>query len=84
MKSIFTPVKPHNIISGYALVLHDHKNNLAILSLYIDKYLMDDAGKVINKNKNEIHGLLIDIHEMLLHAYRDNGETAKKPDYPGI
>lgn len=78
VKSIFLPVKPYKIVSGYAFVLHDYKNNLAILSLYIDKYLMNEVSDQINKRKNELHGLLITTHEMLLHSYQVRKTTTNK------
>lgn len=78
IKSVFDPVKPYNIVSGYAFVLHDHKNNLALLSLHIDKYLMENIGKVIKENNSELQSLLIYTHDMLLKAYGNNDKSTIK------
>ncbi|OON34726.1 hypothetical protein BTJ39_23225 [Izhakiella australiensis] len=78
MKSIFRPVKPYNITSGYAFVLHDCKNNVVILSIYMDKYLMSEMSEKIEENKNKLQGLLINTHDMLLHAYLENKTTGNR------
>ncbi|WP_334472456.1 helix-turn-helix transcriptional regulator [Arsenophonus sp. PmNCSU2021_1] len=76
VKKVFEPIKTLNI-SGYAFVLHDHLNNLAILSLYIDKFLIKDISFFINSNKDELQGLLIHTHEMLLSLYQNEKKTEK-------
>lgn len=76
VKKVFEPIKTLNI-SGYAFVLHDHLNNLAILSLYIDKFLIKDISFFINSNKDELQGLLIHTHEMLLSLYQNEKTTEK-------
>lgn len=79
IKSVFDPVKPYNIVSGYAFVLHDHKNNLAVLSLHIDKCSMEDTGIIIRENQCELQSLLINTHDMLLKAYCDKDTNDIKP-----
>lgn len=71
IKKVFDPVTPYNIISGHAFVVHDQNNNLAVLSLYIDKYSMDYIHDHISRHKDELQGLLIQIHEMLLSIYQE-------------
>lgn len=72
---IFNAVKPYyNITSGQTFVLHDQNNYLALLSLYINKFLMEDTDDNVKKHKDEIQGILIHIHEMLLHLYRKEKE----------
>lgn len=81
MKSMFTPVKIYNITCGYAFVLHDNKNNLAILSLYIESSLKNEFIDLINKYKEELQEVLLNTHEMLLDVYHDNniGKIAFTP-----
>ncbi|MFS2223289.1 autoinducer binding domain-containing protein [Pantoea sp. B65] len=69
---IFNSVAPYNIISGQTFVLHDHNDNLALLSLYINKLLMVDIDDNVKKHKNDLQGLLINIHEMLFSLYRED------------
>ncbi|PKB89451.1 hypothetical protein A8A01_15155 [Ewingella americana] len=70
ISKIFESVKPyHDIISGQTFILHDANNNMALLSLYINKFLTPDINTEVTKNRNDIQGLLIDVHEMLLHFY---------------
>lgn len=76
VKKVFEPIKTLNII-GHAFVLHDHLNNLAILSLYIDKFLIKDINFFINSNKDELQGLLIHTHEMLISLYKNENTTEK-------
>ncbi|WP_313682343.1 LuxR family transcriptional regulator [Pantoea sp.] len=72
---IFSAVKPYyDIISGQTFVLHDQNNNLAVLSLYINKFLMADINEEVKRHKNDLQGLLIDTHEMLLHLYREENK----------
>lgn len=74
IERIFESVTPYNIVSGHTFILHDQKNNLVVLSLYVNKYLESEKYDNITKNRNDIQGLLIDTHEMLLHLYREENE----------
>ncbi|WP_323372736.1 autoinducer binding domain-containing protein [Winslowiella arboricola] len=69
---ILKSVTPFNIISGQTFVLHDNNNNIALLSLYINKFLMADIDDNVRKHKDALQGLLITIHEMLLYLYRED------------
>lgn len=71
MKKVFDPVKPYNINSGHAFILHDHLNNLAVLSIYIDKYFMSETENLIRSNKDKFQGILMQSHEILLQVYQD-------------
>lgn len=72
VKRVFEPIKPYNITSGHAFVLHDQNDNLVVLSLYLDKRTVGDVVVRINNNKDEVQGILIYIHEMLFSLYQDN------------
>lgn len=74
VKKVFEPVSS---FSGYAFIVHDHNNNLAILSLYMSKLTREEIENNIITHKDEIQGLLIRIHEMMLHAYEEENEVAK-------
>ncbi|MFT4272515.1 MAG: LuxR C-terminal-related transcriptional regulator [Pantoea sp.] len=78
INKIFNAVKPfYNIVSGQTFVLHDQNNNLALLSLYVNKFLMADVNREITRDRNDIQGLLIDTHEMMLHLYYNENEQAR-------
>lgn len=75
-KEAFNSIKNLNI-SGYAFVLHDHLANLAILSLYIDKSLLNDLQYLIDKNKNDIQGILNHTHKMFISLYQSENTDNK-------
>lgn len=77
MRSIFSSVKPYNIMCGYTFVLHDHKNNLVLLSLYIDNDAKKDTLDIIGKYKDDLQGLLLNTQEMLLNVYYENNSDNK-------
>lgn len=70
VKRVFEKVKNYNIVKGHAFVLHDHNNNLAMLIFYFDKFLIDEFDSVINNYTDELQGVLIYIHKMLLQVYK--------------
>lgn len=74
VKKVFEPIFPYNIIGGHTFVLHDHSNNLAVLIFYIDKFLMTDIEENIRMHKDELQGVLINIHKILLHVYQDENK----------
>lgn len=67
-------LKTFSFLCGHTFVLHDYYNNLATLTLYFDKFLMADVGELIERHKNDFHGILRDTHEMLLQIYRKSEE----------
>lgn len=82
VKKVFEPMRPYNINSGYTFVLHDHNNNLAVLSLYMNNLSIDDVDDNINMYKNEIQRMFIYIHEMLLFLYQNDNGIDKNPLSP--
>lgn len=62
-KKIFTASRKYNIINGFTFVLHDHLNNLALLSLIIDK--KTDSEERITAVPGDLQILLIDIHQQM-------------------
>lgn len=76
LTKIFESVKSHhNIISGHTFVLHCPDNAMALLSLYIDKFLMPDVNDNISRHKDEIQCILIHAFEMLSHLYGEKEEN---------
>lgn len=71
VRRLFDKIKNHNIVKGHAFVLHDNNNNLAMLLFYLDKFLIDELDNVINKHIDELQGVLIYIHKMLLQIYKN-------------
>lgn len=69
-------LKSYSFLCGHTFVLHDQYNNMAMLSLYFDKFLMADVGELIKTHKNDFQGILLDTHEMLLQVYRKSEEMS--------
>ncbi|WP_313683872.1 helix-turn-helix transcriptional regulator [Pantoea sp.] len=63
-------MRSYNFLCGHTFVLHDYYSNMATLTLYFDKFLMADVGEFIEIHKNDFHGILREIHEVLLQIYR--------------
>lgn len=72
---IFTLSRQYNIVNGFTFVLHDHMNNLALLSLIING---DDQGELearIAAGQGALQMLLIDFNEQM---YRLTGPLFEK------
>lgn len=68
---LFDMAKNHDIINGYTFVLHDHNNNLIVLSIMLDKYCDDNIEELIKENRDKIQMLLIETHEKLTLLYQE-------------
>lgn len=75
---LFDMARNHNIINGYTFVLHDHNNNLVVLSIMLDEHCDDNIEEVIQMNKGKLQMLLINAHEKLTALYQ---EQATKTDF---
>ncbi|MEI2267021.1 helix-turn-helix transcriptional regulator [Erwinia sp. CGal63] len=75
---LFDMARNHNIINGYTFVLHDHNNNLVVLSIMLDDSCDDNIEEIIQTNKNKLQMLLINAHEKLTALYQ---EQARKSDF---
>ncbi|MCP1437821.1 LuxR family quorum-sensing system transcriptional regulator ExpR [Erwinia persicina] len=75
---LFDMARNHNIINGYTFVLHDHNNNLVVLSIMLDEHCDDNIEEVIQTNKSKLQMLLINAHEKLTELYQ---EQARKTDF---
>ncbi|WP_158783825.1 LuxR family transcriptional regulator [Pantoea sp. BAV 3049] len=75
---LFDMAKNHNIVNGYTFVLHDHNNNLVVLSIMLDKHCDDNTEELIKDNKHKIQMLLIKTHEKLTLLYQ---ELTSKKDF---
>ena len=75
---LFDMARNHNIINGYTFVLHDHNNNLVVLSIMLDEHCDDNIEEVIQTNKSKLQMLLINALEKLTELYQ---EQARKTDF---
>jgi len=73
LPKIFNMVSEYNITNGYTFVVHDNKNNLALLPIMIDKSYINDINKLIEWNKDKLQLLLIKIHDKTISLYRNMG-----------
>lgn len=65
LPKIFDAGQKHNIESGHTFVLHDYKNNLAVLSLIgFKKGHLD-----VEENREKLQSLFISTHQKMLHLY---------------
>lgn len=62
---IFTLSRKYNITNGYTFILHDHHNNLSVLSIIMNKYSTSDFEKTIIANNGFIQMLLIEINSQM-------------------
>ncbi|PKB91383.1 hypothetical protein A8A01_01305 [Ewingella americana] len=69
-------LKSYSFLCGHTFVLHDHYNNMAMLTLYFDKFLMADVGELIKTHKNDIQAILLETHDMLLQVYRKSEDMS--------
>lgn len=73
---LFDMARNHDIINGYTFVLHDHNNNLVVLSIMLDKHCDDNIEEQIQINKDKLQMLLIATHEKLTQLYQDQVRSA--------
>lgn len=66
---IFNLSKSYNVINGYTFVLHDHNNNLALLSFMLNDTKVIDIEEEIKTNNLQM--LLITVHEKITSLYRE-------------
>ncbi|WP_312239935.1 LuxR family transcriptional regulator [Pantoea sp.] len=65
LPKIFAAGQKHNIESGHTFVVHDYKNNLAVLSL-----IGFEKGQLeIEENREQLQSLFISTHQKMLHLY---------------
>lgn len=62
---IFSLSKRYNIVNGLTFVLHDHLNNLALLSVVIGSRVQGELEKRISSDLGTMQMLLIDINEQM-------------------
>ncbi|ACX90120.1 LuxR family transcriptional regulator [Pectobacterium parmentieri] len=71
MSKIFNLSREHNITNGYTFVLHDHSNNLVMLSIMIDESNVSNIDDVIESNKDKLQMTLMTIHAETISLYRE-------------
>lgn len=62
---IFSLSKKYNVINGHTFILHDQKNNLALLSILIGSKGGNNLEQRLSSKRGEMQMLLIDIHEQM-------------------
>lgn len=67
ISKIFSLSKQYNIANGFTFVLHDHLNNLALLSLIIDSNMKENLEKKLAAERGNIQMHLIEINEQMYH-----------------
>lgn len=78
LAKIFDLSKKYNIINGYTFVLHDHGDNLAMLSIIVDSSYPDDVETFIEEKKDTFQMLLIDAYEKIISLCREMIESKKQ------
>lgn len=78
LAKIFDLSKKYNIINGYTFVLHDHSDNLAMLSIIVDSSYPDDVDTFIEEKKDTFQMLLIDAYEKIISLCREMIESKKQ------
>lgn len=69
-KNIILQIAKHyNIVDGYTFLLHDYCDNLAVLSIIMDKYHDNNMENTIIDYKNDIQMLLLTTHDKLVDFY---------------
>lgn len=66
---VFQMAKHYNIVDGYTFLLHDHCDNLAVLSIIMDTYHGNHLENMITDHKNDIQMLLLTTHDKLMGFY---------------
>lgn len=73
---LFDMAKGYDIFNGYTFILHDHSNNLAVLSLMTDNDCDEDIEERFGKDKGNIQLLLMSAYERLTSLYSDLNNTS--------
>lgn len=76
LPKIFDMAKNYNVINGYTLVLHDHNNNLVVLSLIMDDSCDENIEESIKENQHKLQMLLITAHDKLTALYHELNNTS--------
>lgn len=69
---VFSLAKDYNIVNGYTFVLHDHTDNLVMLSLVINGDSKKELEDEITNNKAELQLSLIELHEKISTINHEN------------
>lgn len=72
---IFTLSRQYNIVNGFTFVLHDHMNNLALLSIIINQGYQGDLEQRLSTEQGALQMQLIDFNEQM---YRLSGALSGK------
>lgn len=73
--TLFKMAKYYNILNGYTFLLHDHCDNLAVLSIIMDKYCDNNMESTISDHKNDLQMLLLTAHDKLMNLYHEENNA---------
>ncbi|MGV3345470.1 autoinducer binding domain-containing protein [Enterobacteriaceae bacterium LUAb1] len=79
LSKIFTLSQEYNIVNGFTFVLHDHDNNLVMLS-FMDDQNSNDIEDLIEPNCDKLQMILISAHEKM-HALNKEVMENKSTQY---
>lgn len=74
--NIFDMARHYGVINGYTFVLHDHNNNLVVLSLIMDDSCDENIEEIIKENQHKLQMLLITVHDKLTTLYHELNNTS--------
>lgn len=75
LPEVMQEAKKYCIDNGYTFILHDCKNNLALLSIF-NNYLLESEKEIL-LNKEKLFFLLMEAHQRMLSEYDSRGGSDK-------
>lgn len=63
---IFNLSKNYKVINGYTFIVHDYHNNIALLSILMDKEREEEIRGIIGKYKDQLQMLLINSYDKII------------------
>lgn len=73
--TIFKMARHYNITNGYSFLLHDYYDNLAVLSIFMDKYCDNRTENIINDYNNHLQMLLLTTHDKIINIYHEKNNA---------
>ena len=77
---IFSLSRQYNIVNGFTFVLHDHFNNLALLSVIIGSPEQEELENYLSTHRGVLQTLLIDINEQMYLLAQSVSSGRKKSE----
>ncbi|EHD21004.1 MULTISPECIES: LuxR family transcriptional regulator [Brenneria] len=77
---IFSLSRQYNIVNGFTFVLHDHFNNLSLLSVIIGNREQGELEEYLSSERGVLQTLLIDINEQMYRLARSASSDRQQND----